>query len=142
MNISDLRQEISILREERVKAENRLMGAKDMLASSLILRKVICGNPNCRCQEGKLHGPYPNLFSVLLVTISSLICPKLDKLTSMGFFFSLKISFHLSLGLLLFWGGFTRKRGRSIMPALFIRRSTSRQAAWQVSPEYPHKTIL
>ena len=43
MNISDLRQEISILREERVKAENRLMQAKDMLAASLILRKVICG---------------------------------------------------------------------------------------------------
>ncbi len=61
MNISDLRQEISILREERVKAENRLMQAKDMLAASLILRKVICGNPNCRCQEGKPHGPYPYL---------------------------------------------------------------------------------
>jgi len=61
MNISDLRQEISILREERVKTENRLMQAKDMLASSLILRKVICGNPNCKCQEGKLHGPYPYL---------------------------------------------------------------------------------
>ena len=37
MNISDLPQEISILREERLKAENRLMQAKDMLASSLIL---------------------------------------------------------------------------------------------------------
>ena len=61
MNISDLRQGISILREERLKVENRLMGAKDMLASSLILRKVICGNPNCKCREGKLHGPYPYL---------------------------------------------------------------------------------
>jgi len=61
MNISDLPQEISILREERLKAENRLMGAKDMLASSLILRKVICGNPNCKCQKGKLHRPYPYL---------------------------------------------------------------------------------
>ena len=61
MNISDLRQEISILREERLKAENRLMQAKEMLASSLILRKVICGNPNCACQKGKLHGPYPYL---------------------------------------------------------------------------------
>jgi len=29
MNISDLRQEISILREKRLKAENRLMGAKE-----------------------------------------------------------------------------------------------------------------
>ena len=37
MNISDLRQEISILREERSKAENRLIQAKEMLASSLIL---------------------------------------------------------------------------------------------------------
>ena len=61
MNISDLRQEISILREERLKEENRLMQAKDMLSSSLILRKFICGNPNCRCQEGKPHGPYPYL---------------------------------------------------------------------------------
>jgi len=61
MNISDLRQEISILREERLKAENRLMGAKDMLTCSLILRKIICGNPNCKCQEGKPHGPYPYL---------------------------------------------------------------------------------
>ena len=61
MNISDLRQEISILREERLKAENRLMGAKEMLACSLILRKVLCGNPSCRCQKGNLHGPYPYL---------------------------------------------------------------------------------
>jgi len=61
MNISDLRQEISILREERLKAENRLMQAKDMLPCSLIWRKVVCGNPNCACQKGKLHGPYPYL---------------------------------------------------------------------------------
>ena len=61
MNISDLRQEISILREERLKTENRLMQAKDMVRSSLILRKVICGNPNCKCQEGKPHSPYPYL---------------------------------------------------------------------------------
>ncbi len=61
MNISDLRQEISILREERLKAENRLMQAKDMLPCSLIWRKVLCGNPNCACQKGKLHGPYPYL---------------------------------------------------------------------------------
>ncbi len=61
MNISDLRQEISILREERLKAENRLMQAKDMLACSLILRKVACGNPDCKCQKGRLHGPYPYL---------------------------------------------------------------------------------
>jgi len=61
MNISDLRQEISILREERLKTENRLMQAKDMLPCSLIWRKVLCGNPSCRCQKGKLHGPYPYL---------------------------------------------------------------------------------
>jgi len=61
MNISDLRQEISILREERLKTENKLMQAKDMLSCSLIWRKVICGNPRCRCQKGELHGPYPYL---------------------------------------------------------------------------------
>ena len=61
MNISDLRQEISILREERLKAENRLMGVKEMFPCSLILWKVICGKPNFKCQEGKLHGPYPYL---------------------------------------------------------------------------------
>ncbi|NQS90160.1 hypothetical protein HQ584_10270 [Patescibacteria group bacterium] len=61
MNISDLRQEISILREERLKAGNRLMQAKEILSCSLILRKVLCGNPSCACQKGKLHGPYPYL---------------------------------------------------------------------------------
>ena len=61
MNISELRQEISILREERLKAENRLMQAKDMLSYCLIWRKVACGNPSCKCQKGDLHGPYPYL---------------------------------------------------------------------------------
>jgi len=65
MNISDLPQEISILREERLKAENRLMRAKEMLACFLILKKVICGNPNCKFQKGKLHGPYPFKFKGL-----------------------------------------------------------------------------
>ena len=37
------------------------MQAKDMLACSLILRKVACGNPDCKCQKGRLHGPYPYL---------------------------------------------------------------------------------
>jgi len=61
MNISDVRQQISILREERGKAENRLMQAKQMFPYCLIVRKVLCGNPNCRCQKGELHGPYPYL---------------------------------------------------------------------------------
>jgi hypothetical protein len=61
MNISDLRQEISILKEERVKTENRLMQAKAMLPYCLIWRKVRCGNTRCVCQKGNLHGPYPYL---------------------------------------------------------------------------------
>ena len=61
MNISDLRQEIVTLREERQKAENRLMQAKEMLSLCLVWRKIICGNPSCKCQEGKPHGPYPYL---------------------------------------------------------------------------------
>lgn len=61
MNISDVRQEIAVLREERQKVENRLMQAKKMLASCLISRKVLCGNPSCKCHKGKLHGPYPYL---------------------------------------------------------------------------------
>ena len=61
MNISDLRQEISVLREERLKAENKLIQVKKMLPCSLILRRVLCGNSSCKCQEGKLHGPYPYL---------------------------------------------------------------------------------
>jgi len=65
MNISDLPQEISILREERLKAENRLIEVKNMLACSLISRRVLCGNPNCACQKGKLHGPYPFKFKGL-----------------------------------------------------------------------------
>lgn len=61
MNISDVRQEIVTLREERQRVENRLMQAKEMLASCLIWRKVLCGNPKCKCHKGELHGPYPYL---------------------------------------------------------------------------------
>jgi len=56
MNISDLPQEISILREERLKAENRLMGVKDILPCSLILRKVICGNLNWNADKIAILG--------------------------------------------------------------------------------------
>ena len=61
MNISNLRQEISILKEDRAKSENRLMQAKEMLSYCLIWRKVRCGNPTCVCHRGNLHGPYPYL---------------------------------------------------------------------------------
>ncbi len=61
MNISDVRQEIATLREERQRAEDRLMQAKDMLSLCLIWRKVLCGNPDCKCQKGEPHGPYPYL---------------------------------------------------------------------------------
>ncbi|GAI13379.1 unnamed protein product [marine sediment metagenome] len=56
MNISDLPQEISILREERLKAENRLIGARKMLPCSSILRKVICGNPNWNADKIGISG--------------------------------------------------------------------------------------
>ncbi len=59
--LSDLRQRIVDLREEREKLENSLFGPKKMIRASLVFLSNYCGKKDCRCKKGFPHGPYPYL---------------------------------------------------------------------------------
>jgi len=59
--ISDLRQRIFWLREDREKLENSLFRPKKMIRASLVFLANYCGKKDCRCKKGFPHGPYPYL---------------------------------------------------------------------------------
>jgi hypothetical protein len=59
--LSNLRQEIVNLREDREKLENSLFRPKKMIRASLVFLANYCGKKDCRCKKGFPHGPYPYL---------------------------------------------------------------------------------
>ena len=59
--ISDLRQRIFWLREDREKLENSLFRPRKMIRASLVFLPNYCGKKDCRCKKGFPHGPYPYL---------------------------------------------------------------------------------
>ncbi len=59
--LSNLRQRIVDLREERGKLENSLFRPKKMIRASLVFLANYCGKKDCRCKKGFPHGPYPYL---------------------------------------------------------------------------------
>ena len=59
--LSDLRQRIVTLREERQRLENSLFRPKKMIRASLVFLSNYCGKKDCRCKKGSPHGPYPYL---------------------------------------------------------------------------------
>ncbi|MEA1964823.1 MAG: DUF6788 family protein, partial [Candidatus Aerophobetes bacterium] len=59
--LSDIRQEIVGLREDRKRLEDSLFRPKKMIRASLVFLPNYCGKKNCRCKKGFPHGPYPYL---------------------------------------------------------------------------------
>ena len=59
--LSNLRQRIVDLREEREKLENSLFRPRKMIRASLVFLSNYCGKKDCRCKKGFPHGPYPYL---------------------------------------------------------------------------------
>jgi len=59
--LSDIRQEIVCLREERKRLEDSLFRPKKMIRASLVFLPNYCGKKDCRCKRGFPHGPYPYL---------------------------------------------------------------------------------
>ena len=59
--LSNLRQEIVNLREDREKLENSLFRPRKMIRASLVFLSNYCGKKDCRCKKGFPHGPYPYL---------------------------------------------------------------------------------
>lgn len=57
-NLSKIRQRAGKLMRERYYLEKENLAMRDMKKGSFIEHYKKCGNKNCICMEGKLHGPY------------------------------------------------------------------------------------
>ena len=58
MNISTIRKKIYFLEQQRKKTLNFLLHPKEMVCGSIYSAYKKCGNKNCRCAKGSLHGPF------------------------------------------------------------------------------------
>ena len=58
MDISAIKKKINFLEQQRKKKLTYLLNPKDMIAGSIYRAYKKCGNKNCRCAKGKLHGPF------------------------------------------------------------------------------------
>lgn len=59
--LSDIRQKIVWLREDRKRLEDSLFRPGKMIRASLVFLPNYCGKKDCRCKKGFPHGPYPYL---------------------------------------------------------------------------------
>jgi len=61
MDISAVKKKIYFLEKQRQKTLRYLLNPKNMIAGSIYETYKKCGNKNCRCAKGKLHGPFSYL---------------------------------------------------------------------------------
>ena len=60
-DISNLKKSIVSLEVQRKKIIGYLLNAHDMIDGSIYTVYKKCGNKNCRCAKGSLHGPFKYL---------------------------------------------------------------------------------
>ena len=58
MDISQIKKKIRFLEGQRQKKIDYLLNPKDMVEGSIYAAYKKCGNKNCRCAKGDLHGPF------------------------------------------------------------------------------------
>ena len=58
MDISQIRKKIHFLEKQRQKTLFYLLNPRDMIAGSIYATYKKCGNKNCLCAKGELHGPF------------------------------------------------------------------------------------
>jgi len=57
-DLSALRQHIAAFNKERTEAISRTLDTKPYIAAQIYERYKKCGNTNCKCAKGELHGPF------------------------------------------------------------------------------------
>ena len=57
-DLSALRKKISNVEKRRFDAINRVLKIKSFIAAQVYERYKKCGNKNCKCAKGELHGPF------------------------------------------------------------------------------------
>ena len=60
-NLSSIRKNIINLKTQREKILYYLLNAHEMIDGSIYTVYKKCGNKNCRCAKGSLHGPFKYL---------------------------------------------------------------------------------
>lgn len=58
MNLPRLRQEIYNQQQQRKELLNELMSSRPYIAAQVYERYKTCGNKQCKCRQGQLHGPF------------------------------------------------------------------------------------
>ena len=58
MDISSIRKKIYLLEQQRQNTLAYLLKPEEMVSGSLYSVYKKCGNKNCRCARGELHGPF------------------------------------------------------------------------------------
>jgi hypothetical protein len=61
MDISKLKKKIHFLEQQRKKTLDYLLNPQEMVSGSVYTAYKKCGNKNCRCARGDLHGPFSYL---------------------------------------------------------------------------------
>jgi hypothetical protein len=61
-DISQIRQKIVQLNQKRWALLEDIMRPGKLLTASFYERMTRCGNPNCKCAFGELHGPFPWIY--------------------------------------------------------------------------------
>lgn len=56
--LSDLRKQVSDINKKRLDSIHRVLNTKPYIAAQVYERYKKCGNPNCKCAKGELHGPF------------------------------------------------------------------------------------
>ena len=60
--ISILKKKVYDLNKKREAAISKVLSTKPFIAAQVYPRYKKCGNPNCKCTRGELHGPYMWLY--------------------------------------------------------------------------------
>lgn len=63
--LSQIRQKIRQLNQERWTLIENVMKPGKLLTASFYERMTRCSNPNCKCASGELHGPFPWIYQNL-----------------------------------------------------------------------------
>jgi len=58
VDLSALRKKISNVEKRRFDAINRVLKIKSFISAQVYERYKKCGNKNCKCAKGELHGPF------------------------------------------------------------------------------------
>jgi hypothetical protein len=64
-DLSQIRQKIRQLNQQRWSLLENVMNPGKLLTASFYERMIRCGNPNCKCASGELHGPFPWIYQKL-----------------------------------------------------------------------------